>query len=51
MSGRNHTPDEDPAHSSDDPGVEAEELTAAEVVEIQRRIQLEVQAFEGGIQG
>lgn len=51
MTGRIHTPNEDPARSSDDSGDEAEELTAAEAVEIQRQIQLEVQRFEAGMEG
>jgi len=51
MSGRNDTPKEDRAQSSDDPGDEAEQLTAAEAIEIQRQIQLEVQRFEAGMEG
>jgi len=51
MAGRIHTPNEDPARSSDDSGDESEELTAAEAVEIQRQIQLEVQRFEAGMEG
>ena len=46
-----HNPDEDRVRSSDDAGDEAEELTAAEAIEIQRQIQLEVQRFEGGMEG
>jgi len=49
MSGR--TPKDDATISSDDAGDESEELSDWEAVQIQRRLQLEVQAFEGGIEG
>ena len=59
MFGRHHdkpdethaTPNPDRAKSSDDAGDEAEELTDWEQIEIQRRLQLEVQSFEGGMEG
>ena len=44
-------PSRDRAVSSDDAGDESEELSDWEAVEIQRRLQLEVQAFENGMEG
>ena len=51
MSGRIPTPGDDPAVSSDDSGDEADELSEWETIEMQRRLQLETQYFEGGIEG
>ena len=59
MFGHHHKKDEvehaapspDRVASSDDAGDEAEELSEWEQIEIQRRLQLEVQSFEGGIEG
>jgi hypothetical protein len=45
------TPNPDRAASSDDAGDEAQELTDWEQVEMQRRLQLETQYFEGGMEG
>ncbi|WP_243076782.1 hypothetical protein [Microbacterium sp. SS28] len=49
--GEQAAPSPDRVASSDDSGDESEELSEWEQIEIQRRLQLEVQSFEGGMEG
>ncbi|MEU1973556.1 hypothetical protein ABZ477_18010 [Microbacterium sp. NPDC019599] len=52
MFGRKHHPkEEEPAVPAKDAVEENADLAAWEEIEIQRRLQLEVQSFEGGIEG